>query len=257
MTGSRIAAFVLFGLVFGSFLTVVIHRTPRKEALVRGRSRCPSCGATIAARDNVPVFSYLLLRGRCRHCGAKISPKYPLVELGVAALFLVAAVVFPDVYIAGVIAVFLGVLLSVAIIDIEHRIIPNAVIYPALLGFSSAVLIGAALGRGVSLFGAALGFLAFGGGVLIDALLVPKGMGMGDVKLAALIGLVLGSQGLRYVVVAAGLAILAGGVGGLVALAMGQSRKATIPFGPYLAIGAIAAAFWSGPIARAYLSLLR
>jgi leader peptidase (prepilin peptidase)/N-methyltransferase len=256
VTALRLFVFGLFGVTFGSFLTVVIHRIPRREALVGGRSRCPSCGATISARDNVPILSYLFLRGRCRSCGAKISPRYPLVELAVAALFLGAAVAFSEMYVAGVIAVFLGVLLALAIIDVDHRVIPNAFVYPSLAVFLVALLVGAALGRDVNLIGAGVGLLSFGGGVLLVALIAPRGMGMGDVKLAALIGLVLGSQGLRYVAVAAGLAILAGGVGGLVALAMGRSRKATIPFGPYLVIGAIAAAFWAGPIARAYISLL-
>ena len=253
----RAPIFVVFGLAFGSFLAVVVHRVPQKVGLVGGRSRCPSCGATITARDNVPVVSYLLLRGRCRNCRATISPTYLLLELGGAALFLAAALAFADVYVAGVVAVFVGLLLALAIIDVDHRVIPNAVVYPSLAVFAAALLVGAVLGRDVDVIAAGLGFLAFGGGVLMVALIAPKGMGMGDVKLAALIGLVLGSQGLRYVAVAAGLAILAGGVGGLAALAIGRSRKATIPFGPYLVIGAIAAAFWSGPIARAYLSLLR
>ncbi len=253
----RALVFVLFGLAVGSFLTVVIHRVPRGDALVGGRSRCPACGATISARDNVPVVSYVRLRGRCRNCRAKISPKYPLVELAVAALFLAAGVAFADVYVAGVIAVFLGLLLALAIIDVEHRRIPNAVVYPSLVIFAVAVVFGAILGRDVNVLGAGVGFLAFGGGVLVVALIAPNGMGMGDVKLAALIGLVLGTQGLAFVGVAAGLGIVAGGVGGLAALAMGRSRKATIPFGPYHVIGAIGAAFWAGPIARAYLSLLR
>jgi leader peptidase (prepilin peptidase)/N-methyltransferase len=257
MTALRLLVILLFGLAFGSFLTVVIHRIPRREALVGGRSRCPSCGATISAWDNVPVLSYLFLRGRCRNCHAKISPRYPLVELAVTALFLAAAGAFADLYVAGMIAAFLGVLIALAIIDVDHRVIPNAVVYPSLTVFLVAVLLGAALGRDVNLIGAGVGLLSFGGAVLLVALIAPKGMGMGDVKLAALIGLVLGTQGLRYVVVAAGLAIFAGGVGGVVALAMGRSRKATIPFGPYLVIGAITAAFWAGPIARTYLSLLR
>jgi leader peptidase (prepilin peptidase)/N-methyltransferase len=250
------AVFALLGLAFGSFLTVVAHRVPRKESLVGGRSRCPSCGAIIPARDNVPVLSYVVLRGRCRHCGTSLSPKYPIVEMATAVLFVGAAFSFRDVYLAGTMAVFLGVLLALAIIDIEHRIIPNAVVYPSLAAFSVALVVGAVLGRPLNLNAAGMGLLAFGGGVLLVALIAPKGMGMGDVKLAALIGLVLGSQGLRYVAVAAGLGILAGGAGGIVALAMGRSRKSTIPFGPYLVVGAVTAAFWAGPIARAYLSLL-
>lgn len=253
----RALVFVVFGVAFGSFVTVVIHRVPRKEPLAGGRSRCPSCGATISARDNVPVLSYIFLRGHCRNCGARISPRYPLVEVAVAALFLATAAAFTDVYVAGVMAVFVGMLLALAIIDVDHRVIPNAVVYPSLAVFLVALLIGAVLRRDVNLIGAGVGFLAFGGPVLLVALIAPGGMGMGDVKLASMIGLVLGSQGLEYVAVAAGLAIVAGGVGGIVALALGRSRKDTIPFGPYLAAGSIAAAFFAGPIARAYLSLLR
>lgn len=256
MMAFRALVFALFGLAFGSFLTVVIHRTPRKEALVGGRSRCPSCGTTISVRDNVPVVSYWVLRGRCRHCGARISLKYPVIELATAGLFLSAAFTFGDLYVAGMIAVFLGAMLALGVIDAEHRIIPNAVVYPSVIVFAVAIVAGALLGRHIDVVRAGLGLLTFGGGVLAVALIAPKGMGMGDVKLAALIGLVLGSQGLRYVAVAAGLGILAGGIGGLAALAMGRSRKAQIPFGPYLVVGAIGAAFWAGPIARAYLSLL-
>jgi leader peptidase (prepilin peptidase)/N-methyltransferase len=257
MTAVRLVLFAVFGLAFGSFLTVVIHRIPRKEALIGGRSRCPACEATISARDNVPIVSYLLLRGRCRHCEARISPRYPLVELATAALFAAASLIFADLYVAGVMAVFLGVLLALAAIDIEHRVLPNAVVYPSLGLFTLAVVLGALLGRELRLVDAALGFLAFGGAVFAVALVSPRGMGMGDVKLAALMGLVLGSQGLRYVAVAAGLAVLAGGVGGIVALIAGRSRKSTIPFGPYLAAGATASALWGGAIARWYLSLLR
>ena len=256
MTAFRAAIFALFGLAWGSFLTVVIHRTPRKESISSGRSRCRSCGTTIAARDNVPVLSYLLLRGRCRQCGASISPVYLLVELATAILFVATSVVFSDTYVAAVLAVFLGVLLALAVIDAEHRIIPNAIVYPSLVVFAVVLVVGAVASRHIDVARAALGFLAFGAGVLLVALISPRGMGMGDVKLAALIGLVLGSQGLRYVAVAAGLGILAGGVGGLAALATGRSRKATMPFGPYLVVGAVCAAFWAGPIARAYLSLL-
>lgn len=256
MTVLRVVAFGVLGLAFGSFLTVVIHRTPRREALVSGRSRCPSCGTTITARDNVPLISYLVLRGRCRHCDAKISPEYPLVELTIGALFVSAALTFGDVYVAGVMAVFLGVVFALAVIDAHHRLIPNAVVYPSLLIFVGAQSIGALLGRDLSLTGSVFGFLAMGGALLTIALIRAGGMGMGDVKLAALIGLVLGSQGLRYIAVAGGLAVLAGGLGGLAALLSGRSRKATIPFGPYLAAGATASALWGGAIARWYLSLL-
>jgi leader peptidase (prepilin peptidase) / N-methyltransferase len=254
MTAARVIAFALVGLLFGSFLTVVVHRAPRRESFIRGRSRCPSCQRTIEARDNIPVISYVLLRARCRHCGARISPEYPITELATAGLFTGAAVAFPDVYEAGVIALFLAVLLALALTDLHARIIPNVIVLPSLLLFAGALVAGRLLGRDLNLAGAAIGFVAFGGGLLIMALIRPGGMGMGDVKLAGLIGMVLGALGLRYVAVAAGLAILAGGAGALVALVAGRSRKTAIPFGPFLVAGAVAAAFWGSHIAHAYLS---
>ena len=251
-----VAIAVLFGLTFGSFLTVVVHRTPRREAIGRGRSRCPSCGATLTWRDNIPLVSYLVLRGRCRHCGARISVRYPLIELGTAALFVAAVVRYQDDAVAAVIAPFLGLLLALGLVDVEHRIIPNAVVYPAIPLFAAAVVALDLAGRAASAVDAGIGFLAFGGGLFLIALIRPGGMGMGDVKLAGLIGLVLGSQGIAVVGVAAALGILAGGVGGAVALAAGRSGKSAMPFGPFLAAGAIVAALWGRQIADAYLSLL-
>jgi leader peptidase (prepilin peptidase)/N-methyltransferase len=257
MTGARVIAFALVGLLFGSFLTVLVHRTPRKLSVVLGRSRCPSCGETVQARDNIPILSYLLLRARCRHCGKPISPEYPLTELATAGLFAGGGLAFSDLYVGAVMALFLGVLLALALIDLHERIIPNAVVMPSVLLFGVALVVGAVLGRHLSLVGAAIGMVAFGGGLLGVALVRPGGMGMGDVKLAGLIGMVLGALGLRYVAVAAGLGILAGGVGALAALAAGRSRKGAIPFGPFLVAGAMAAAFWGNHIAEAYLSRVR
>ena len=250
-----VIAFAAFGLVFGSFLTVVVHRLPRGESVVAPRSACPTCGAQIRARDNVPVLSYLALHGKCKGCSTHISAEYPITEAITAALFVGAALAFSDVAVAALIALFLGVMLAAALIDARHRIIPNRLTYPALVVGAAALLVLAMTGRPVSVAGAGLGFLAFGGGLLLIAMIAPGGMGMGDVKLAALIGLILGSLGLRYVGVAAGLAVLAGGVGALVALALGRSRRSAIPFGPYLAGGASAAALFGAPIATWYLSL--
>jgi leader peptidase (prepilin peptidase) / N-methyltransferase len=254
----RVLAFAAFGLVIGSFLTVVIHRVPRHQSVAAPRSACPSCHTQIAARDNVPVFSYLLLRGRCRHCGTRISAEYPAVEALTAALFVSAGVAFPDVWVGGMMALFLSVVMASAAIDIHHRIIPNRVVYPSLLAFGAAIAALWAVGRPVSAVGALLGLLAYGGGLLVVALISPHGMGMGDVKLAGLIGLVLGGFGLSYVAVAAGLAILAGGLGAVALLAFaGASRKRAVPFGPYLAAGAIAAAFVAPQVAHWYTGYLR
>ena len=247
------AIFVLFGLVFGSFLTVVIYRVPRKQSIVAPRSACPSCGATIRARDNIPVASYLLLRAKCRQCGSRISPRYVAVELLTAGLFAGAAARFGSVYVAAVLALFFAVMLAVALIDAEHRIVPNVIVYPSLVAFPAILAVGALTGQHVSLVRAGIGFLAYGGGLLAVAIVSPGGMGMGDVKLAALIGLVLGAFGLPYVAVAAAAAILAAGVGAIALLVLASAtRKQTIPFGPYLAAGAVAAAFVAPQIAHWY-----
>jgi len=248
------ALFGLFGLVYGSFLTVVVYRVPRRLSIVAPRSACPGCRAEIRARDNVPVVSWLILRGRCRGCGARIPARYPLVELGTAGLSVGAALAFRDVYIAAGAALFLGLLLALALIDAEHRILPNAVVYPAMAGFAVGIGAGAVFGQRIDWLTAVIGFIAFGGVLFVIAIVVPNGMGMGDVKLAGLIGLALGGLGLRYVAVAAGTAVLAGGLGAIMALMAKRSRKATIPFGPFLAIGAAAALFCAPAIAHAYIA---
>jgi leader peptidase (prepilin peptidase)/N-methyltransferase len=241
-----------FGLVVGSFMTVAVHRLPLGESIVAPRSRCPSCGSPIASRDNVPVLSWLILRGRCRSCGAPISVEYPLVELTTAALVVLAAIRHPDLWRAGLVAGLLAMMPAIALIDLRHRIIPNRLTYPALLLFPPLIVIAWLAGGAVDLVDGLIGLGSFGGALFVVAV-VSRGMGMGDVKLAALVGLVLGSLGLRYVGVAAGAAIVLGGLGGVVALAMGRGRKSAIPFGPYLAAGAVVAGLWGSTIAHWYL----
>jgi leader peptidase (prepilin peptidase)/N-methyltransferase len=253
MTWLRIAVAVPLGLAFGSFLTVVTHRVPKGESLVAPRSRCPECGTRLRNADNIPVVSWLLLRGRCRSCGARISPMYPLTEIATAGLFAAAALTFDRVWVSVMIAPFLGLMVALAIIDLRHRIIPNRVVYPSLLAFAAYIVIVGLAGGGLDVIRAALGMLAYGGVLLLVAIVSPKGMGMGDVKLAALIGLVLGSVGLRYVTVAAGAGVLLGGVGAVVALIAGASRKNAIPFGPFLVAGALVAAFLAPQISSVYL----
>jgi leader peptidase (prepilin peptidase) / N-methyltransferase len=254
----RTFAAAAFGLAIGSFLTVVAYRVPRHESIVAPRSRCPGCGVTIRTRDNVPVLSYLLLRGKCRSCGARISPRYVVIELLTAGLFAAAAARFPSVYMIVVLAMFFAVLVAVAVIDVEHRVIPNRILYPSLLFFPLLLAVGVLTGEEVSLVRAVIGFLAYGGGLLVVALISPGGMGMGDVKLAALIGLVLGAFGLSYVAVAAAVAILGGGLGAVALLAFARaSRKRAVPFGPYLAAGAVWAAFVAPRVAHWYEGFLR
>ena len=241
-----------FGLVIGSFMTVAVHRLPKGESVVSPRSRCPSCGAEIGARDNLPVLSWLLLRGRCRRCGERISVVYPLLELATAALVVLAAIRYRDPWQAVLVAGLLALMPGIALIDLRHRIIPNRLTYPALLLFLAIAVLAWLIGDAVDPARALIGLLLYGG-ILFLVAIVSRGMGMGDVKLAALIGLVLGSLGLRYVGVAAAGAIVLGGIGGLLALAMGQSRKSAIPFGPYLAAGAVVAGLWGEPIAAWYI----
>jgi leader peptidase (prepilin peptidase)/N-methyltransferase len=241
-----------FGLVIGSFMTVAVYRLPRGESVVSPRSRCPSCGTQIGARDNIPVLSWLLLGGRCRRCGARISVAYPLLELATASLVVLAAIRYPNAWRAVLIGGLLAMMPGVTVIDLRHRIIPNRLMYPSLVLFPALILLSWSIGGAADPVRAGIGLLLYGGSLFIVAI-VSRGMGMGDVKLAALIGLVLGSLGLRFVGVAAGAAIAFGGLGGLVALGMGKGRKSAIPFGPYLAAGAVVAGLWGEPIASWYI----
>ena len=241
-----------FGLALGSFMTVVAERVPAGTSVVNPRSRCPSCGAEIANRDNIPVLGWVLLRGRCRSCGSRISARYPLLELSTALLFSGAFLVYESLWVAIAVAFLLVLMPAIAAIDIEHRIIPNRLMYPALIAFPVYLTVADLFGAPVDLVRMGAGFLLYGGALFLVAI-VSRGMGMGDVKLAALIGLVLGSLGLRYAGVAAGAAIVLGGLGAIAALILGRGRKSAIPFGPYLAAGAVVSAFWGAQIADWYL----
>jgi leader peptidase (prepilin peptidase) / N-methyltransferase len=256
MSALRLPFFALAGLVFGSFLTVLVYRIPRGESIVLPGSACPQCGTPISPRDNIPVVSYVALRGRCRHCGARISAQYPLTEAMTAALFVGAALALHSIWQAVLIAPFLGIVLACALIDARHRIIPNRIVYWSLAIFTAVIALFSLVGFGVSLLTGVLGLLAFGGGLLLVAIVAPHGMGMGDVKLAALMGLVLGSLGWRYVGVSVVVAVLAGGLGGIFTLLAGGSRKDAIPFGPYLASGGVLSALFAPHIVTWYTGLL-
>jgi leader peptidase (prepilin peptidase)/N-methyltransferase len=241
-----------FGLVIGSFMTVVTARVPAGESVVSPRSRCPACGAEILNRDNVPVLGWVMLRGRCRNCGERISAVYPILELTTGVLIAGSFYVYASIWMAVAVAALLALMPAISAIDIERKIIPNKIVYPALIAFPVYLVVARVAGAPVDLLRMAIGFLAYGGGLLVIAL-ISRGMGMGDVKLAALVGLVLGSLGLRFVGVAAGAAIVLGGLGAIVALLIGRDRKSAIPFGPYLAAGAVVAAFWGETISSWYL----
>ena len=241
-----------FGLALGSFMTGGGARVPEGQSVLRPRSRCPRCGTELRNRDNVPVVSWVLLGGRCRTCGERISVMYPLLELSTALLVAGAAATYDRPWIAVMVALFLALMPAITWIDIERRIIPNRITYPAFLGFAGYAATAWLFDGGTDPVRGLIGALLYGGGLFLVAL-VSRGMGMCDVKLALVIGVVLSSIGLRYVGVAAAGAVLFGGVGGAVALAMGRNRKAMIPFGPYMAAGAVVAAFWGERIADWYL----
>jgi leader peptidase (prepilin peptidase)/N-methyltransferase len=253
----RVALFALAGLAFGSFLTVVIYRVPRGESIVRPRSRCPGCGAEIRARDNVPVVSYLLLWGSCRNCGERISPAYPLIEAATALLFAAAGLVVEPLERAILAAPFLGVMLALGVIDARRQIVPNRIVYPAIVLYAGLILGFDLAGLEVDALRGLLGLLLYAVPLFLIALAVPRGMGMGDVKLAGLIGLVLGSFGLAYVGVAAAAGVVSGGLGAILAVVLlGYGRRQHIPFGPFLAGGAVLATLAGPQLARAYLSLM-
>jgi leader peptidase (prepilin peptidase) / N-methyltransferase len=247
------AAVVVFaflgGLLVGSFLTVVAHRVPRGESIVGPRSRCPGCGEQIAAYDNVPVFSWLLLGGRARCCGVPISPRYPLTELTVGLLFAAVVFVFWDE--PGEVALgllFTSTLMAVTLTDLELRLIPNKILLvSALLG----VAVAAAVDPG-SLPERAIAGAAAGGLLFAAALAYPRGMGLGDVKLAAVMGIYLG----RNVAPAIFVALLAGAAVGLVMIARegAAARKKGIPFGPFLAFGGIVGMLAGDQLLDLYLS---
>jgi leader peptidase (prepilin peptidase) / N-methyltransferase len=234
----------ILGLIFGSFATVVAYRVPRRESVVTGRSKCPRCGRMIRAVENIPVVSWVILRGRCRNCGEKISPRYPLTELATGALFALAAWKFGLTVTAAVYAGFFWALVVLTVIDLEHKLLPNRIVYPTFLagwvGLAVAAGVDGDLGR---LRSAAFGMLIFGGFLFVVAFIYPAGMGLGDVKLAFALGAFLGyTGGTGLVPLGMFISFVLGGVIGLIAMAITkQGRKMAIPFGPFLAGGTIIA----------------
>ena len=235
MTLAVAAVAGLFGLIIGSFLNVLVHRLPRGESLVRPGSRCPRCGTPVRPYDNVPVVSWLVLRGRCRSCGARISARYPLVEILTAAAF--AAVVLTRGLEDDLMAQlpFAAVLIAAAGIDLEHRIIPNRIVVPmAVYGIAAtAVVKPDFLPEALIAGAAAFSFM------LLIALIHPKGMGMGDVKLAGVMGVFLGVS----VVPGLLLGFLSGSLVGVAIMAKhgAAGRKRGVPFAPFLALGGLVA----------------
>lgn len=248
MAPALLLAFV-GGLIAGSFVTVVGYRVPRGESIVGPRSRCTTCGAPIAAYDNVPVFSWVILRGRSRCCGERISARYPLTELALGVFYAATvAVLWDDPVEVALGLVFVTVLVAITLTDLDRRVIPNKVL---LVGAIAGVAI-AAIGDPASLPERAIAAAAAGGGLFLVALAYPKGMGLGDVKLAAVMGLFLG----RNVAPAILVALFAGSLVGLAMIARhgAAARKRAIPFGPFLALGGIVGLLAGDQMVSWYLS---
>jgi len=237
---------VLPGLALGSFLNVVAARLPERRSLIHPRSACGACAAQIAWYDNIPLLSYALLRGRCRSCGTRISPLYPAVEPATAVLLVACLVVFGLTLHAAAAGVFCAALVVITATDLTHRIVPNWVVLP------SAVVVCALM----TLWDPSLEWVAAGVGasllLLIAALAYPGGLGMGDVKLALLMGVALG----RAVAVALPLGMILALVPAVVLFVRHGSgaRKMAIPFAPFLALGSVIALFAGDALIDAYTS---
>lgn len=248
------AAAGVLGLAFGSFLNVVAYRLPRGESIVSPGSRCPSCGHPLGLSDNIPVLSWVLLRGRCRYCRAAISPRYLAGEILTATVWVLAVLRLEPKSDLVAFLPFLWVLVALALIDLEHKVLPNRIVYPSVVAGIPLLAVAAAAGPGLDAWVRALAAMAASAAAfLVVALISPAGMGMGDVKLAGLIGLFLGYLGWGRVVVGLFLAFLAGAFVGVVLMLAGRAhRKTAIPFGPFLALGAALSALFGAPILRAW-----
>lgn len=247
------------GLLFGSFGTVVSHRVPLRENIATGRSMCPSCKRQIKAHENIPVLSWLALRGRCPGCGQRISIRYPLTELATSVLFLLAAWKFGLSVAAFVYAGFFWALVVLTVIDLEHKLLPDRIVFPLFIaGWAGLIIDALVRGQPGDLTQAAIGAAIFGGFFYLLAVLVPAGMGGGDLKLAFVLGTFLGYVGgAGAVLVGMFLSFLSGGLIGVLLIAFSKAgRKTQIPFGPYLALGTTIAVFAGESLSDLYIGMI-
>lgn len=272
MTLVLLLAVGLFGLLIGSFLNVVAYRVPIGMSIVAPPSACPNCGNRITARDNVPLLSWALLRGACRHCRAPISVRYPIVEAATGLVFAAAALPFlprfttsadPRLTAAAglelVAYLYLAAIsVALAVIDLDVRRLPDAIVLPSYL-VAGALLVAVDVLRGdlarlpLVVIGGAGSFLFY----YLLRVLKPGGMGLGDVKLAGVLGMYLGQAGVAQLLVGTFAAFLLGGVVGIALIVARRStRKSSIPFGPWMLGGAWVGILAGAPLASAYLALI-
>jgi len=234
-------------LALGSFLNVVVARVPERRSLVRPPSSCGSCGTEILWRDNVPVLSYALLRGHCRHCDARISPMYPLVEAITALLIVVCVAAWGLTAEAALAAAFCCVLVVLSVIDANHRIVPNRIVLPAA---AAALVAHTAIDPTLAWLAWAL---IASGALFLIVLAYPKGLGMGDVKLALLLGAMLGASVTVALMIGLFAALVPAAV--LVSRHGSSARRMGVPLVPFLAFGSVVALFFGDAILDAYLGL--
>ena len=248
----------LLGLVIGSFLNVVIHRVPLGQSLVAPGSSCPACGTPVRARHNVPVLGWLVLRGRCADCRTTIAVRYPLVELGTAALFVAVTLRLGFTPVLPAFLYLTAVAVALAVIDLDVHRLPNAIVLPSYV--VGVVLLAPAVvtGGGLATAGRGLAGAAVLGGLYLGlALARPGAMGFGDVKLAGLLGLNLGVLGWDALAVGGFGAFLLGGlVTAPLLLTRRAGRRTAVPFGPFMLAAAVLAVLVATPVADLYLSLL-
>ncbi|MFQ5432913.1 MAG: prepilin peptidase [Nitrospinota bacterium] len=237
------------GACVGSFLNVVIYRLPKKESLIRPGSHCPACNSPIKWYHNIPIAGYLALGGKCADCGEKFSPRYAAVEAITGLLFAACYAAFGLTATAAVYMVFVSALVAVVFIDIDHFIIPDAITLPGIpIGLLCAWLF-----LPLSISDALIGVLVGGGILFVIAVIAPQGMGGGDIKLLGMVGAFLGWKSALITIF---LGSLVGSVGGIIGMiALGKGRKAKIPFGPYLAVGALLAMFFEREIIDFYIRI--
>jgi leader peptidase (prepilin peptidase)/N-methyltransferase len=253
-----LALAAVLGLAVGSFLNVVIHRVPRGESVIRPGSHCPQCQVALRPWHNVPVLSWLVLRGRCAHCRQPITARYPLVELATSVLFVAVAARFGLTPALPAFLYLTAIAVALALIDVDVKRLPNAIVLPSYL--VGAVLLVPAVLAHADWWAAGRGLIAMA--VLWTfyfalAFVYPGGMGFGDVKLAGLLGLYLGWLGWSAVWIGTFTGFLLGALAGVVLLAARRAgRRTTIAFGPYMLAGALLAVFVANPVASWYMALL-
>jgi leader peptidase (prepilin peptidase) / N-methyltransferase len=250
VTALLLVVAAVYGLVIGSFLNVVIFRVPLKQSISKPPSTCPGCGNRIAPRDNIPLVSWLILRGRCRQCGMRISVRYPLVEALTAVLFVLVALRFGWSWTLPAMLFFVAGLVALAFADLDHMLLPRSIVYTTGALVAASLLLATAItGQWHRLLIAVIcGAVEFA--LLFSINFVsPRSLGFGDVRFGALIGFALGWLGWRYAFIGFFVANLIGAVVGLALIAAGRSgRKTPIPFGVFLSIGAVLAIGIGGAI---------